>query len=514
MALELGTFSNNASAAKVDLGNVAISADVTYFIWTYRTGEGGSNFGRMFGRSSGLHDLITNNPGAANTYAFGDIVNAQHYRWTRADAYQWVPISVSGTIADTSTAPTIYQSGVKPTIIRTGVGNFWGTTSSVAMHIGNRPSDSARVWHGMLAHFCMWDVKLTDEEHEALHAGALPNTIRPESIVRYLPLLNNERNLFGSDGTNASALFSNLNPPVFDLNDTPVDVFHASAAADTSLDVNLSAQSTLTGGLTTGIAFNANLSGQSTLSSELTTSIRLNSGLLSQSTLAGSLTTAIPFAANLSVQSSISAEFASAAAQLQSNLTTQATLTSSLTTAIALSSSLTSVANLISDLSGTAAQLQTSLTAQATASGNLTTGIALSGNLSGQSSLSAVLAGGAVQLQSNLQATVGLTANLSTQISLSSSLAAQSVLNAALTTNTGMAVNAVASSLLIAGITTQIRFNAALQSQSMLTALTEGAAINAPLGSGYMAGLVKSLRNPVISKSSRNTSNRSRPTYQ
>lgn len=258
MALELGTFSNNASAARIDLGNVAVPADVTYFIWTYRTGEGGANFGRVFGRSSGLHDLITNNPGAANTYAFGDIVNAQHYRWTRADAYQWVPISVSGTIADTSTAPTIYQSGVKPTIIRTGVGNFWGTTSSVAMHIGNRPSDSARVWHGMLAHFCMWDVKLTDAEHEALHAGALPNTIRPESIVRYFPLLNNERNLFGSDGTNVSALFSNLNPPVFDLNDTPVDLFYVSAGGAVSLIVNDMAQAH---GLAT-----ADLTQQSTLS--------------------------------------------------------------------------------------------------------------------------------------------------------------------------------------------------------------------------------------------------------
>lgn len=512
MALELGAFSNNASTARVDLGNVTVPTNVTYFVWAYRNGEGGGNAGRMFGRSTGVHDLITFNTTHPNSYAFGNISGLHYYYWTRPDARQWASISISGNTTDSVTAPTIYQNGVKPSLTKVG-STFWGTLTSVPMMIANRTNDFARVWDGMLAHFCMWDVNLTDEEHEALHAGALPNTIRPESIVRYFPLLNNERNLFGSDGTNVSCLFSNLNPPVFDLNDTPVDVFYASAAADTSLDVNLSAQSTLTGGLITGIAFNANLSGQSTLSSELTTSIRLNSGLLSQSTLAGSLTTAIPFAANLSAQSSISAEFASAAAQLQSNLTTQATLTSSLTTAIALSSSLTSVASLISDLSGTAAQLQTSLTAQATASGNLTTGIALSGNLSGQSSLSAALAGGAAQLQSNLQATVGLTANLSTQISLSSSLAAQSVLNAALTTNTGMAVNAVASSLLIAGITTQIRFNAALQSQSMLTALIEGAAINAPLGSGYMAGLVKSSRPDVQGRSSRITSNRSRPTY-
>lgn len=243
MALELGTFSNNASAARIDLGNVAVPADVTYFIWTYRTGEGGANFGRIFGRSSGVHDLISNNPGAANTYAFGDILNAQQYRWTRADVFQWVPISISGTIADISTAPVIYQNGIKPTITRTGAGNFWGTTSSVAMQIGNRPSDSARVWHGMLAHFCMWDVKLTDAEHEALHAGALPNTIRPESIVRYFPLLNNERNLFGADGANVSSLFSNLNPPLFDLNDTPVDLFYVSAGGAVSLIINNLAQS-------------------------------------------------------------------------------------------------------------------------------------------------------------------------------------------------------------------------------------------------------------------------------
>lgn len=243
MALELGPFSNNATAARIDIGNVTVPADVTYFVWTYRAGEGGGNFGRVFGRSAGYHDLFSNNTNVLNTYGFGDIGNIQYYYWIRPAAFTWASISISGTTSDTSTAPTIYQNGAKPALTKVGTTGWWGTLSSVSMHIGNRPSDSGRVWHGMLAHFCMWDVKLTDAEHEALHAGALPNTIRPGSIVRYFPLLNNERNLFGSDGTNVSCLFSNLNPPVFDLNDTPVDLFYVSAGGAVSLIINDIAQS-------------------------------------------------------------------------------------------------------------------------------------------------------------------------------------------------------------------------------------------------------------------------------
>lgn len=242
MALELGPFSNNATAARIELGNVTVPTNVTYFVWAYRNGEGGGGAGRMFGRSSGNHDLITFNGSHANSYAFGNISGSHYYYWTRPDARQWASISISGNTADSATAPTIYQNGVKPSLTKVGSA-FWGTLTSVSMMIANRPNDWARVWDGMLAHFCMWDVSLSDSEHEALHAGALPNTIRPESIVRYFPLLNNERNLFGADGTNVSSLFSNLNPPVFDLNDTPVDLFYVSAGGAVSLIVNDMAQS-------------------------------------------------------------------------------------------------------------------------------------------------------------------------------------------------------------------------------------------------------------------------------
>ncbi len=242
MALELGPFSNNA-AARIDLGNVTIPTNVTYFVWSYRNGEGGANFGRIFGRGGGVHDIISNNQNVANTYAFGNISGSQYYYWTRPDARQWASISISGNTADSATAPTIYQNGIKPSLTRVGASSFWGTLTSTSTNIGNRPSDWARVWDGMLAHFCMWDVSLSDSEHEALHAGAIPNTIRPESIVRYFPLLNDERNLSGANGTNVSCLFSNLNPPVFDLNDTPVDLFYVSAGGAVSLIINNLAQS-------------------------------------------------------------------------------------------------------------------------------------------------------------------------------------------------------------------------------------------------------------------------------
>lgn len=243
MALELGPFSNNATTARIDLGNVTVPTYVTYFAWSYRNGEGGGGFGRILSRGSGVHDISSNNPNYANTYAFGNLPSSQYYFWTRPGIQQWASISISGDTTDSSTAPIVYQNGVKPSLTRIGGLSFWGTLTSTSTYIGNRPSDSARVWDGMIAHFCMWDVILTDAEHEALHAGALPNTIRPESIVRYLPLLNDERNLFGLDGTNVSSLFSNLNPLIFDLYNTPVDLFYVSAGGSVSLIINDLAQS-------------------------------------------------------------------------------------------------------------------------------------------------------------------------------------------------------------------------------------------------------------------------------
>lgn len=509
MSVELGSSFGASSVGRVDLGSYAFPSTLTHFVWFIRVGEGAGSFGRILGQGTGNHDIMCNATNAG-TYAFGNVTGSNYIHWPKGDQIgQWSSLSISGDTSDTTTHPRIVQDKLLKTTTRVGAASWWGTLTSAQFVIGNRPNDNGRNWDGYIAHYCLWDVILTEREEQQLHSGVPPYLVRPQDIVAYYPL-DSDLNMFGRNANAISVRYTKNNPPVYHKNNV-IYLFGQPAANDTALQSDLSAQSSVTVALTTNIALASGLLAQATQTSNLTTAIQLNSGLSALVTSTAALTTSIPLQASLIGQSTLTAEFASNAAQFNAGLQAQSVASASLTTAITFSSSLTALSTVSADLT-TGSGLNSNLTSTSTLSASLTTGKPLVASLLSESSLTATFSGTAAQLQANLAATVGITADLLTAKPLATSLSAQAVLSASLSVGVGFAANLVTQAVANGNLSTQIRFASSLQAIASLSASVTGAAISAPIGDGFIAGQVKSSR--IASQSGkRSTSNRSRPTY-
>lgn len=274
----------------------------------------------------------------------------------------------------------------------------------------------------------------------------------------------------------------------------------ASALFDVAGDPNISASS------------NVSLSS----SANLSTGINLSASNSFSLNAFGALTTSINLAS-----SALASLIATAGLQAgSSGLSASATI--SLSASASISTQINCAASAIGSLVASGG-LDTAIQFAATSNANLTTSGALTTNISlaatpGFSliSVASLQAGSSNGMAAN--GSIGLTssANLLTAIRF---LAAPSIsIISSADLQSGSSIGLGASSLLNfvsnANLTTAIRFlsNAGISLNAYGS--LSNVEIDAPAGSGYKAGLVKSLRNPVISKSSRNTSNRSRPTYQ
>lgn len=162
-------------------------------MWSYRTGAGGGNFGRMFHK----HDTVLAdinegiyNDEAANGYVFQRkwTTTRGEWRWPRPSTGVWSCVGLSYDGGSAGNIPIAYRDGVSQTV--TTVASPVGTlaTSTDAYAIGNRISDNTRCWDGRLCEFAKWDVLLNANEHLALSKGVSPLRVRTESLVIYIPL--------------------------------------------------------------------------------------------------------------------------------------------------------------------------------------------------------------------------------------------------------------------------------------------------------------------------------------
>ncbi len=167
----------------------------SYHTLLYRNGDGSGGFGRIFDKLTVSFQIET----AFYDSSDGKIKFQQEFgngpnRWyggTTISAGQWYGwgFSLNSTV-DTNN-PLIYLNGVSETVTQdvtneTGAGP--GSTTDPYV-IGNRGSDDARPFDGLLAEFAIWDAILTPAEFAALGVGVSPILIRPESLVEYLPML-------------------------------------------------------------------------------------------------------------------------------------------------------------------------------------------------------------------------------------------------------------------------------------------------------------------------------------
>lgn len=165
----------------------------SYSIWYYRTGNGGSNNGLLFYKSTSEF-AYWENFGGRFAYERCNSSGVRTARWelippigTASTASVWNHFLLThDQSSGTLTAASPYWNGAIGSVSSIGS----GTTAPNAnpYYVGNW-SGAANVWDGLLAHFAIWDdVILGPGDAQALMAGVHPMSISPANCVCYLPL--------------------------------------------------------------------------------------------------------------------------------------------------------------------------------------------------------------------------------------------------------------------------------------------------------------------------------------
>lgn len=374
--------------------------------------------------------------------------------------------------------------------------------SSSPLEIGRRSDgEPTRYWQGRYSKAIFTPgYSVSKDEIAALCKGVLPEDMELSSFIRFYADFEHANKSVIVDRTGRYALTRNgtgwganqKDPATRPRNVLLFNPALVAAPTAITFDATPSSSLTATGNLSTSIALAATPSSSLTASGALNTSIRFDAAPTASLSALSGLFTQINLAS------------ASAA-----SLSSSASLNTSIVFSASPSISLSASASLLALSSGLSANPVATLTA----AGSLSTSIYLSSSCNASLSASASLLVGSGNFASSASASLTASGALSTQITLSafssasvSSSASLQLLANNLASSASMGV--VSSASLLTGIRLQASPNFSV------SAIAGWGFTSGPAGSGYKAGLVKSLRNPVISKSSRNTSNRSRPTYQ
>lgn len=126
--------------------------------------------------------------------------------------------------------------------------------------IGRRTGSAAEYWNGHVAHAAVWNVALTDDEVASLYnsgIGADPRSVRPDALVAYWPLLDNDgdRDWWGSThlaATNSPTYAQH--PPLLMKSKPTYTLLGTADAAPTISSVTLSGTSQIGSTLTATVA--------------------------------------------------------------------------------------------------------------------------------------------------------------------------------------------------------------------------------------------------------------------
>lgn len=162
----------------------------TYAAWCYRNGAGGGNLGRIFDkRTSGAESELVHFYETESRFKFLRLWSSQMGKWSISDTIgtgAWFWIAVTYDSGSTANNAVFWLNGSKPTTLRETAPSGSLINNADNYVIGNRKSDNARAWDGMIAEFAIWDRILADAELEALADGYSPALIR-NSLVSYVP---------------------------------------------------------------------------------------------------------------------------------------------------------------------------------------------------------------------------------------------------------------------------------------------------------------------------------------
>jgi len=185
------TFSADASHFVQYAAYTTNHTSTTWSIWVYRTGAGGTGFGRIWFKGSTSIDGRFFNNGANYDFDRESSTTDGHWAMTRPSDSVWHNIVITYDSSALANDPIFYVDGSSVSPVA-GEANPTGTISNNSQgyevgnfHNGGSPTQN---FGGSLAEFAVWDVILSAGEILSVARGTSPLDIRYANLKLYAPL--------------------------------------------------------------------------------------------------------------------------------------------------------------------------------------------------------------------------------------------------------------------------------------------------------------------------------------
>jgi hypothetical protein len=187
-------FGSTKGAGTTDSIEIPFSSHATlrsYSFWSFRNGNGGGGFGGTMNKQvSGaeIERIFFNTPVYWYTRKWTGSAGGQWFINPAPSAGAWHQNVITYNAGSIGNKPVWYVDGVSKTVTTQVSASGSVSSNSDNYVLGNRKTDNARVWDGMIAEFGIWDRILTAQDAVALAAGWSPLALR-QGLKAYVPLV-------------------------------------------------------------------------------------------------------------------------------------------------------------------------------------------------------------------------------------------------------------------------------------------------------------------------------------
>ncbi len=189
MARGFNIVSGIASTDSVTTQLTGHSLQRSFSAWAYRTGTGDS--GRLFDkRVAGAQAELFFVNNSTSSWRFQRDWSPTVGQWdiTPPSSDVWHHLAILYDGGAVTNDPLIYVDGLPVTVTQPGINPAGALVTNTDPYVlGNRRSDNARGWSGMIAEFAVWDRLITQQEISLLYAGQSADHF-PVNLVEYITL--------------------------------------------------------------------------------------------------------------------------------------------------------------------------------------------------------------------------------------------------------------------------------------------------------------------------------------
>lgn len=229
MARGFGTTYGVGTTDKITTGFTKIISSLrSYSWWQVAKSSGGGSLARIM--DTGSENILYDNFGIDDIEydaPFSTTAGAWSVAFSGLGSYVWNHFVLTYDPSSTSNDPLCWQNGVSSTVTRQVAPSGTVSGGTGTFTIGNRPSDSARCWDGIISDFAIWDAILTQAEARQLYFGLKsPPQIRPNKLAYWNPLGPGmapwlDRSAFGRNAGSHTGTKLQSDPPFIFSRDKP-----------------------------------------------------------------------------------------------------------------------------------------------------------------------------------------------------------------------------------------------------------------------------------------------------